>query len=277
MTTPGPSGPRLDLDRVEGVNRYETRHLHEDIFVRRCYLRGAVVLPAAATVFDVGANIGMFSLFVLSESPGATVHAFEPIGFLAEKLRRNASLLGGDVRVHHCGLSDAERQAWFAFYPGYSVMSTLREYADAAADKAVVSRFLTDGRSDEKVLRRVDSLLSHRFQDRQEQVRLRRLSQVIDEEGVERIDLLKIDVQRAELDVLAGLEARHWPLVQQVAMEIHDAPGTSTQGRLAWTVALLAAQGFDVQVFQDDHLAGTDRHALFAVRPATCAARRTTG
>lgn len=31
------------------------------------------------------------------------------------------------------------------------------------------------------------------------------------------MDLLKIDVERAELEVLAGVEAAHWPLIRQVS------------------------------------------------------------
>jgi hypothetical protein len=49
---------------------------------------------------------------------------------------------------------------------------------------------------------------------------VRTLSGVIREHGVQRIDLLKIDVEGAETDVLAGLEEYHWPLVRQMAMEI---------------------------------------------------------
>ena len=37
---------------------------------------------------------------------------------------------------------------------------------------------------------------------------------------VERIDLLKIDVEGAELDVLAGVEDEHWPLIRQISMEV---------------------------------------------------------
>jgi hypothetical protein len=37
--------------------------------------------------------------------------------------------------------------------------------------------------------------------------------------------LLKVDVERAELDVLRGVREEHWPLVRQVAMEVHDGGG----------------------------------------------------
>lgn len=37
------------------------------------------------------------------------------------------------------------------------------------------------------------------------------------------VNLLKVDVERAELDVLLGVQPRHWPLIQQVAMEVSQA------------------------------------------------------
>jgi len=37
------------------------------------------------------------------------------------------------------------------------------------------------------------------------------------------VQLLKIDVERAELDVLRGVEARDRPRVEQVAVEVHEA------------------------------------------------------
>ena len=39
------------------------------------------------------------------------------------------------------------------------------------------------------------------------------------------IDLLKIDVERAELEVLAGLEKEDWPKIKQMVLEVHDIDG----------------------------------------------------
>ena len=52
--------------------------------------------------------------------------------------------------------------------------------------------------------------------------RLRRLSDVMKEQGVERIDLLKIDVERAEEEVLGGIEDEDWEKIDQIVMEAHD-------------------------------------------------------
>ncbi|MBQ1074993.1 amino acid adenylation domain-containing protein [Micromonospora sp. C31] len=273
-----PAAPTVDVDleRVAGINPHETRYLYDEIFTQRVYLRDGIVLRRGATVFDVGANIGMFSLFVHAVCPDATIHAFEPVPSVVAALRRNVEEFGVPATVHPVGLSTAPGQVSFTYYPGYSMMSGQAAYADPAAEVAVIKRFLANerdaGESDrDTLLERVDELLAERFDGAEVTVDVRPLSEVIDEVAPERIDLLKIDVQRAEADVLAGLEERHWPLVAQVAMEVHDAVGTDTEGRLDELIALFEDRGFDVVTRQDDLLTGTDRHTLHAVRPGYAA------
>nr|AFB69908.1 OciA [uncultured bacterium] len=60
------------------LNAYETDYLYREIFEDECYLRHGITLSDRATVVDIGANIGLFSLFVMSRSPGAKIYAFEP-------------------------------------------------------------------------------------------------------------------------------------------------------------------------------------------------------
>ncbi|WP_327035381.1 non-ribosomal peptide synthetase [Micromonospora ureilytica] len=269
-----PGGPpaAVDVDRIGGVNPHETRYLYDEIFVQQVYLRDGIVLRPGATVLDVGANIGMFSLFVHTVCPDATIHAFEPVPSVADVLRRNVAEFDVPATVHAVGLSRTAGEVSFTYYPGYSMMSGHAAYADPDAEVAVIKRFLANERdagaqTRDVLLDRVDELLAERFAGRELTVPVRPLSAVLDELAPERIDLLKIDVQRAEADVLAGLEDRHWPLIAQVAMEVHDAPGTDTDGRLAALAATFEARGFQVVTRQDDLLAGTDRHTLHAVRP----------
>jgi acyl carrier protein len=106
-----------------------------------------------------------------------------------------------------------------------------------------------------------DDLLEARFRSEPFQCRLRPLSSVIAECEVEWIDLLKIDVQKAELEVLAGLREEHWPIVGQIVMEVHD-----LDGRLERIVQLLEERGFRVAVEQDELLRGSVLYNLFAVR-----------
>ncbi|MGH8689267.1 MAG: polyketide synthase dehydratase domain-containing protein, partial [Burkholderiales bacterium] len=48
------------------LNRYETDYLYQEVFEDQSYLKHGIALPDGATVLDIGANIGLFSLFVLS-------------------------------------------------------------------------------------------------------------------------------------------------------------------------------------------------------------------
>ncbi|MEU5940236.1 amino acid adenylation domain-containing protein [Micromonospora sp. NPDC047548] len=269
---PGSPAVAVDVERIAGINPHETRYLYDEIFVQQVYLRDGIVLRPGATVLDVGANIGMFSLFVHTVCPDATIHAFEPVPSVADVLRRNVAEFGVPATVHGFGLSRTAGEVSFTYYPGYSMMSGHAAYADPDAEVAVIKRYLANERdagADERdvLLDRVDELLAERFAGREFTVPVRPLSAVLDELPPERIDLLKIDVQRAEADVIAGLEERHWPLVAQVAMEVHDAAGTDTEGRLDELIAFFTDRGFDVVTRQDDLLVGTDRHTLHAVRP----------
>ena len=76
---------------------------------------------------------------------------------------------------------------------------------------------------------------------------IKRLSDVIRELGVKKIDLLKIDVEGAELDVMQGIETEQWKIVRQVVAEVHD-----HEGRLQAVQDLLRSAGFDVTVEQEE-------------------------
>jgi hypothetical protein len=103
--------------------------------------------------------------------------------------------------------------------------------------------------------------MSERLLSRTYRAERRRLSDVLAQTGVERIDLLKIDVQKAESEVLAGIDDADWPRIGQLAVEVHD-----LGGRLAEIQELLAGKGYRVTVEQDPLHAGTPVHFVYAVR-----------
>ncbi|KAG6001878.1 hypothetical protein E4U21_003755 [Claviceps maximensis] len=61
--------------------------------------------------------------------------------------------------------------------------------------------------------------------------------------GLARVDLLKIDVEGAEMAVLQGLDDEHWPLVRNIVLEVCDA---DSRGLRAGAEKLLRDRGFRV-------------------------------
>jgi hypothetical protein len=109
--------------------------------------------------------------------------------------------------------------------------------------------------------RKADLLLGFLFRKTTFPCPLRTLSEIIDEERVTRIDLLKIDAERSERDVLAGIRNEHWGLIRQVAVEVHDEAGGLDDVR-----RLLTEHGFQVTTEGDPLLKGTALFNVFAKR-----------
>jgi natural product biosynthesis luciferase-like monooxygenase protein/amino acid adenylation domain-containing protein/FkbM family methyltransferase len=246
-----------------------TRELFHEIFEQGVYLRHGIELPEGARVVDVGSNIGMFTLFAHAAARGVRSWSFEPIPDTFAALRANAALLGPNARVFNTGVADAEGTARFTFYPNSTGLSG--RYADVARDREITRSIIESGAEAAGVStlakEEVDALLDERFRAVEFDCPLRTLSAVIREEAIDRIDLLKVDVEKSELDVLMGIDDEHWPLIRQLAMEV------DTEELLERISALLRGHGYDlvvdrhVTIRQDAGDGGEHVYMLYAKRP----------
>lgn len=264
---PAPGG-RLSLPNGLSVacqTAAEARFFYHDIFEKRVYHRHGIRLEGARCVLDVGANIGLFTLFVCRYCPEATVYAFEPAPGLFELLGANTASFGERVRRFGCALSDRRGEGELTFYLNSSGMSSL--YPDRDEERRNLEAIFANQRRQgvdgvDEVLRHAEDLLEERLRSERVRVPLRTLSEVIREQGIDRIDLLKVDVQKSEADVLAGIEPADWPRVLQAVVEVHD-----QDGRMAAVTRLLEREGFAVVAEQDDLYEGSNVFNLYAARP----------
>lgn len=251
---------------VAQLNKHETDYLYEEIFERQAYLRHGIAIREGDCVFDVGANIGVFALFVHQVCKSARVYAFEPNPFAFETLSINASLYARGARLFKYGLSDEAKTASFTFFPGYSLLSGF--YADAQVERGVVKTFLLNQqkarRADDpaEFLEHADAILQERFSSTTFPTQLRTLSSVMEEQGVECIDLLKINVEKSELDVLRGIKDADWKRIKQIVLEV------DVQENLRAILSLLERQGYEYVVEQAVLLEGTELHYIYAIRPS---------
>lgn len=241
---------------VQQVSPGETALLYRDIFTERCYMRPRLSLKSGDTVFDVGANIGMAALFFHLECPGLIFHAFEPAPVPYAALTANLAAHGLIAHPARCALADRAGVGQLTYYPDSTVMSGF--YADAEAEAELTRAYLTRSGFEEQDVR---EMLAGRHEKIVIDCPVRTLSEVIEERGVESIDLLKVDVEKSELDVLHGLREEDWPKVRQVVAEVHDIDG----GLKSFT-GLLDAHNFDVELEQDELLRDTEIYEVFAFR-----------
>jgi len=221
------------------------------------YHRAADRLRDGDTVLDIGANIGLLSVYCALLRPGVHIVAAEPAPALHACLVRNlADHAGTRWRTECAAVTDRPGRLRFTYYPEAPGNSGL--YADREADDEITLAFLRNsGVEAEDGAELVQGL----HEGVEFTVSALTVSDLLRLHSVERVDLLKVDVERAELDVLRGVEDHHWPLVRAVVAEVHD-----DDGRLAAVQDLLRARGFEVRVRQEPLLAGTPLYDVEAVR-----------
>jgi 31-O-methyltransferase len=244
---------------AQGLRHYDVAQLAyqlAEIAGDRAYVRNGVEVHEGDLVLDVGANVGVAAAFFVSECGAGVVHCFEPVRPICELLRENVAAYPACI-VHEVGLSRAPGTAEITFYPGAAAMSGL--YADPDRDRRLVHTALTNlGATSQEA----DERLRGAHEPQVLACELTTLSAFLRGEGIDIVDLLKIDVERAELDVLAGIDEGAWAGIRQLVVEVHD-----QNGRLAAIAGELGARGFRVVAEQEPALRGTDVHLLYARRP----------
>lgn len=223
-----PHPPRLhELAYHKGSER-AVKFILREIFAEETYFRHGLTLEPGATIIDAGANIGLFALYCDRVCRGeCRIVCFEPIPETAALLRRNIAQLasGSRIDVVEAGLTSNEgrSEADFMYIPGNPGGSTYK--ADEKADR-VIDRAQRWFQHRGPLLRWLQGpWLRHKrhFFDNNPRIRcpLTTLSRACIEYDIERVDLLKIDVEDAEIDVLKGIDAATWPRIHQLVVEVH--------------------------------------------------------
>ncbi len=162
----------------------------EEIYAQGAYTRGGQIRPGAVVV-DAGGHIGTFTLLAARlVGPTGRVVVCEPSPESAALLRSNVARNGlKQVTLHECALAEAAGRAQL-FVAQNDADNPVADTLAPSAGRAPV------------------------------EVALRTLDEIFAEDGLDRIDLLKIDVEGAELRVLAG-GTKALAATRRVIMEVH--------------------------------------------------------
>ncbi|MDO0931196.1 FkbM family methyltransferase [Streptomyces sp. DG2A-72] len=208
------------------------------------------------SVLDIGANVGLVSIAFTDAQRTLRIVAAEPVPDVFACLRDNITRHVPGATAVRTAVGAASGVQDFTYYPAAPGNSGL--YADRAADDALTRTFLRHGGLDEEA---VDMMIDGLHDGRTIQVPVTTVSDLMSEQDLRSVALLKVDVERAELDVLRGVDAADWPRIGAVVAEVHD-----EGGRLTQLSELLRDVGFSLRVRQDPALRGTELYEVYAYR-----------
>ncbi len=241
---------------IHQVNPPETALQYRNLFQDRALLRHGIALEPGSTFVDVGANVGLASLFAHWHAKDLTIHAFEPSALVFGPLEQNFRHHAIRGKAWPVALGSACCERMLVSYPDKTAMSGF--HADHERDLEITRVFLTNSGFEEAD---IEDFAIAGTEQRQERVEVTTLSAVWEITRFDRIDLLKINVERSEQEVMAGIEARHWPAIRQLVLQVHEEVQSIADLR-----SELEARGYRVAVSQDPLLAGTGIFEVHARR-----------
>ena len=251
---------------IAHLNRHETEYVYQEIFRDQCYLRHGIHLPDNAVVIDIGANIGLFSLFVRNQCPHASVYSYEPSPIAFQALKANCEAYGPRLYAFNAGVSGQRGSAALTFYGKSSVFSSFHPSAeeDNQAIRAVVANMVRGelGSTAGPVDDYVDELMANRLDLQTFDCPLVSVRDILRENNLQRVDLLKVDAEKCELEILRGMDNATWGLIDQVVIEVHD----RTRRAVEEVVEILTKQGFHCAVEEEKLLTGSGLFNVYATR-----------
>ncbi|MDA1060925.1 MAG: FkbM family methyltransferase [bacterium] len=171
-------------------------------------------------VIDVGANIGVYSLYAGTSAKNVKVLAFEPMREAYELLQENVRLnnLDSKIKAFNLGLS-ARRET------RKLLLGTSSVYSSMYKEKG-------DGLNDNLSARSVE-------------INCIPLQQIFDDNNLKFCDLLKMDCEGAEFESLYATPQEYLDKIREIRMEFHNLD-TSGDRNVDALIDYLTDRGFEV-------------------------------
>lgn len=182
-----------------------------EIMVWSEYARSGFELAPTDTVVDIGAQIGIFTSYAAQATPRGRVFSFEPHPDNFRLLEQN------------------RRQNDFSHVTAFNKAVAAQE----GRHEFFASAINTGGHS----------LYQQAGSGEHFEVETVRLEDVLQKQGVDRIDYLKIDCEGAEREILRSLSDDVLHRVRRIVMEVHAEEDTTSAGLAGW----LRQRGFNVE------------------------------
>lgn len=225
-------------------------YIYREIFINKEY--DAILPKEGDVIFDVGGNQGLYSLYLNDKFKNIHIHVFEPIPDLFQQLQGNISR---NVRRHNSiimnnfGLSDRAETLDINYFPYGSGLSTL---TDDMEDKQDV---MIDSKCSQSLMPSLcKSFMEKVFIPRinknklKQKVELKSMSSYIEQNNIQKINIVKIDVEGHELQVLKGITSEHFNIIDSFIIEVEN----YRPGYLQEILNILTQHKYNIQIIDED-------------------------
>ena len=236
------------------------------------YLQHGVQINDGDVILDIGANIGVFGIRAIQKFEKVQVHAFEPIPDIFAVLKANAEKFDKNrFRVHQFGIATTNEEVVFSYFPNTPALSSFHMEdwdKNPSAFKEAVKGSMKNPPQNMKWMRLIPPVfagaIAKKLLKGKKQIHclIRNTSDVIQELKLDRVDLLKVDCEGAELEVIQGISNTDWHKIKSVVIEVHD-----NDNRLKKVSEILENAGFkNIHIEKEKGLESTGLYNIFATR-----------
>ncbi|MGR3177767.1 MAG: FkbM family methyltransferase [Candidatus Anammoxibacter sp.] len=225
--------PDNSLVHIPPLSKKEVRFIYKEIFVNQCYLQHGITINDGDFILDIGANVGLFTIYLVRTFKDLQVFSFEPTPPIYNCLRENVSCYE-NVNTYNMGFAEMDKEAEIEYMPNAPANSSVypKEIKYQAELLSTEVKMIDIYRLDKRVFFALLFLYPFRrkiikyFFDRmyadgeKYKCKLICLDNFISENNIENIDLLKIDVEGAEKDVFKGISDKNLDKIKQIVFEV---------------------------------------------------------
>lgn len=214
----------LDLSVID-ENDADTQFLYDETFVSQIYHHRAMRFPDRPTIMDVGANVGVYTVWAHRQYRPRAIYAYEAsprtFGYLEDNVRRLVDRDVTEVALFNRAVASRGGERLVLQQPTkVSGLSTLLDRSQvswldyAAAENALETHDVTTTTVSDEIAAR----------------------------GIAQVDMLKIDVEGYFLEVLKGIAPHDVGKIRNMAIELDFLPETGI--RPDNVEAMLQGMGF---------------------------------
>ena len=171
----------------------------KEIFVTDFYSIDALTksLPPNPVIVDIGANAGYFNIILFSKLKDAVVYAYEPIQSNYELFKKNIAInpaLQDKIHLFNKAVTGTPREA-------------VELFMETASDNSVIASVYADFDTQNKHTIKVPAIS---------------LRQIVTENNLGHIDLLKVDCEGSEYPIIYETPDEVWEKIDMLTIEVHN-------------------------------------------------------